>query len=154
MSRLDGGTAAHVETEMWRGWRRLLSPWLVRAVRRARRRSALLREIGSLETWERNALLRDLRLSEAELSGLSRGNLDRSDLLPRLMRTLSLGRLDAHVLRDLRRVCAQCQSAGRCAKEVDRGSAAVSFSEFCPNAHTLRALQAELPPENRGALEP
>ena len=117
---------------MWRGWRRLLFPALMRSVRRARRRSALLREMNSLETWERDALRRDLRLSEADLSGLARGNLDRPDLLPRLMRALSLGRVEAQVLRDLRRVCAQCQSADRCAEEVSRGSAAGSFGEFCP----------------------
>ena len=89
---------------MWRGWRRLLFPALMRSVRRARRRSALLREMNSLETWERDALRRDLR-----------------------------------------RVCAQCQSADRCAEEVDRGSAPSSFGEFCPNAHTLAALKQELP---------
>ena len=130
---------------MWRGWRRLLFPALMRSVRRARRRSALLREMNSLDTWERDALRRDLRLSEADLSGLARGNLDRPDLLPRLMRALSLGRVEAQVLRDLRRVCAQCQSADRCAEEVDRGSARSSFGEFCPNAHTLAALEQELP---------
>ena len=130
---------------MWQSWRRLLFPALMRSVRRARRRSALLREMNSVGTWERDALRRDLRLSEADLSGLARGNLDRPDLLPRLMRALSLGRVEAQVLRDLRRVCAQCQSADLCAEEVDRGSAAGSFGEFCPNAHTLAALKQELP---------
>ena len=42
---------------------------------------------------------------------------------------------------ELERNCASCIAKLHCADEIGHGRAAKSFTEYCPNAQTLKALQ-------------
>jgi hypothetical protein len=46
-------------------------------------------------------------------------------------------------MRDLQRLCISCSEKQRCAHELDVGSAAEHFRQYCPNAYTLDALLTE-----------
>jgi hypothetical protein len=63
-------------------------------------------------------------------------------MLPEMLRALGLpsDRLKA---RYFNRVCEQCSSPTRCRKELDAGTAAANYREFCHNAPTLDVLLAE-----------
>jgi hypothetical protein len=122
-----------------------ISPALARRLRRFVQGRAILSELDRLDPGERGRVLRDLALCAGDEVRLARGNLDRPDLLPRLMRRFGLraaqlARTDADVMQDLRRCCAMCGEADRCAPLLDRGEPAGAF-DFCPNADTLALLR-------------
>jgi hypothetical protein len=106
-------------------------------------------EVHRLDAPEMEAVARELNLSAAELGALA---LARSGSPQSLSRRLShaglsesaLAASHGDVLRDLRRVCAQCRVKSRCARDLARERRATP-SKYCPNEQTLRAL-------GRGAL--
>lgn len=51
------------------------------------------------------------------------------------------------VLRDLRRVCSQCESRARCARDLKHERRATP-AKYCPNERALRALVDQIPPSN------
>jgi hypothetical protein len=66
-------------------------------------------------------------------------------LVPRMLEALridpkAVARRDPATSRDIQRVCAFCDSKKRCGRELDAGTAAVTFETYCPNALTLKAL--------------
>jgi hypothetical protein len=148
----------------WRSVLDSISPRFARGLRRATQRRALLREVGGLGPVEGGRVLRDLGLIQGDEFRLAQGNLDRPDLLPRLMRCFGLNprevaRNAPDVMHDLRRTCAMCSGAKQCAPRLDRSprlarrarlSEARSVFAFCPNAHTLAAL-ADAVPANAAA---
>ena len=103
-------------------------------------------EVELLSPGERRYLASDLALSESELLTLANGR-DNSVLMERMMRAHGIDpdrvrqALDTPV-RDIERVCTKCRNTGRCARELNAGTAAMNCHEFCPNASTLDALAA------------
>lgn len=101
-------------------------------------------EMQRLDSREIEAIARELNLSRTEFAALT---FRRPDSLRSLSRRLShaglsedvLAASHSDVLRDLRRVCSQCSSTARCARDLNRERRA-SPAKYCPNEQTLRAL--------------
>lgn len=113
-------------------------------------RSAVARwnELQRLDSREMEAIARELNLSREELCALT---FQPSGSIQSLNKRLSHAGLSedelaaAHgdVLRDLRRVCSQCRSKARCARDLRHGRRATP-GKYCPNEQTLRALADEV----------
>ncbi|MFB6452120.1 DUF6455 family protein [Bradyrhizobium tunisiense] len=101
-------------------------------------------ELQRLDPREIEVIARELNLSRTELAALI---LKPSGSLQSLSRRLSHADLAEHeveashgdVLRDLRRMCSQCSSKVRCARDLNHERQA-SPTKYCPNEQTLRAL--------------
>jgi hypothetical protein len=114
-----------------------------------RARDAMSRwwEVGRLDPQEIDAAARDLNISSSELVTLMHTP---SDVLEPLNKRLefdgftmdSLAQSHPHELRDLRRVCSQCLSKTRCARDI-RHKRMATPSKYCPNELTLRLLVRE-----------
>lgn len=104
-------------------------------------------EMQRLDSREIEAIARELNLSRTEFDALT---FKRPDSLRSLSRRLShaglaedvLAASHSEVLRDLRRVCSQCSSTARCARDLNHERRA-SPAKYCPNEQTLRALATE-----------
>ena len=105
-------------------------------------------EMQRLDSRELEAVARELNLSRAELCALT---FSPPDSLQSLSRRLSQAELSedeltaahADVLRDMRRVCSQCRSKARCARDLKHERRATP-AKYCPNEQTLRALADEV----------
>lgn len=101
-------------------------------------------ELQRLDQREIEVIARELNLSRTELAALI---LKPSGSLQSLSRRLSHAGLaeddleasHGDVLRDLRRVCSQCASKARCARDLNHARQATP-AKYCPNEQTLRAL--------------
>lgn len=120
-----------------------------RFVQRLRNRISQLRqraELDRLSSNELQHLAQDVSLSGPGLRAITEGNPDAAELLPRRMKALDL---DPEVLagsmpevsRDLQRVCSNCESYGRCLRDLDSDPEAAVWEKYCPNAPTLQELQ-------------
>ena len=94
------------------------------------------------------AIAQDLGLSSGDLRALAERGPDAADLVQKLLLALgvdaeALTQKDPLVMRDLQRLCSTCGDKGRCHHELDDGTAAAHFHEFCPNSFTLDALLAD-----------
>ncbi len=68
-----------------------------------------------------------------------------SDELPKLLESLgldeaALSRTQPTLQRDMVRVCAACQQKARCDVDLDAGTSAQHYAEYCANAPTIDAL--------------
>ncbi|WP_426408521.1 DUF6455 family protein [Bradyrhizobium ganzhouense] len=105
-------------------------------------------EMQRLDSYEMEAIAQELNLSKAELAALA---FEPSGSLQSLSRRLShagvsedqLAASHGDVLRDLRRVCSQCSSKARCARDL-RHERRATPARYCPNEQTLRALADEV----------
>lgn len=109
-------------------------------------RSALIRwnEFQRLDSREMEAIARELNLSKAELCALAFQPLGTLRSLSMRLSHAGLSEdqlavTQGDILRDMRRVCSQCQSKARCARDL-KHEKRVSPAEYCPNEQTLRAL--------------
>jgi hypothetical protein len=114
-----------------------------------RLRSAACRwsERQRLDPREIEAIARELNLSKAELGALSFAPSGSLDSLNRRLAHAGLSESElatshGDVLRDLRRVCSQCASRARCARDL-RHERRATPAKYCPNEQTLRALEDE-----------
>jgi uncharacterized protein YjiS (DUF1127 family) len=119
------------------------------------RRLTTVRELGQCDDRDLQRVLHDLNVSKAELTGAVMRGAYPKLLLPRMLQALDLpaDRVKAmypSVESDLRRVCAQCPETTRCRQELHGHTAAAAYREFCPNAMTLEALQADFANEGKG----
>lgn len=104
-------------------------------------------ELQRLDQREIEVIARELNLSRTELAALI---LKPSGSLQSLSRRLSHAGLaeddleasHGDVLRDLRRVCSQCASKARCARDLKHERQAPA--KYCPNEQTLRALAEDV----------
>ena len=104
-------------------------------------------EMQRCDPQEIESIARELNVSPAELGALA---LMPSTLLGSLGKRLShaglsearLAASHPEVLRDLRRVCSQCTSRARCARDLKRERWATP-AKYCPNEQTLQALARE-----------
>ena len=115
-------------------------------------------EMQRLDSREMEAIARELNLSKAELCALT---FTPSGSIQSLSKRLSHSGLSedelatAHgdVLRDMRRVCSQCQSKARCARDLKHERRATP-AKYCPNEQTLRALADEVHQGNGSRILP
>ena len=106
------------------------------------------RELANLGLEERQALARDIGISEEVLAALVARGPQAGAELPRLMTALGLdpegaGRSHAALMRDMSVVCTECSESARCRRDLDRGEAEVAFVDYCPNAAELQELRDE-----------
>ncbi len=124
-------------------------------------RYALASELHSLDMVQREELARDVGLSEGDFERLYVAGARSTEELDRLMQALALDIDEIEianpgaVTRDMRVVCSGCLVVDRCRHELEEGSAAQNYGEYCPNALTFEALleteaQSRLAERNRG----
>lgn len=104
-------------------------------------------EMQGLDSQELGLIAHELNLTVAELNTLAGAPSRSVELLDKRLAHagLSADELAAScgdVVRDLRRVCAQCDFKSRCARDLGRERRATP-SKYCPNEQTLRALSYE-----------
>lgn len=105
------------------------------------------REVRRLDTQDIEAIAYDLNISPAELVTLmSTSSNSQEQLRERLayagLTEKSLSTSHPDELRDLRRVCSQCSSKARCARDLQHKRIATP-SKYCPNELTLQSLVRE-----------
>lgn len=93
-------------------------------------------------------IAKDVGLSVGELRLLASRGPESADLLLQRMAALDLDQKEVSELvprtfQDLQRVCTLCESKRRCARDMARDPAASEWKDYCPNAATLMALNAQ-----------
>jgi hypothetical protein len=102
--------------------------------------------LDNLSDFERERLLRDVGLAEADLRGLFAGRKGAEVLLPQRLQHAGLDpeaiRAEhGGVMRDLERVCSVCQEQKRCTKDLAAHDDA-RVESYCPNTLTIDSLTA------------
>lgn len=111
----------------------------------ARARSSLS-ELDRTGRGETARVAHDLGMSAAELVNLSRHGPASADLLQGRLQAQhieagQISRDQPEVMRDMSRLCSQCRSHGRCARDLARDPGDPAWREYCPNAGTIDALR-------------
>jgi hypothetical protein len=101
--------------------------------------------LGRCNPEEVMAVANDLGVSPGDLQSLGRKGPESIPLLRNMLAALKIDPQalidkDPLVMRDLQRLCTNCHDQKRCRQELEKGTAADHFHEFCPNAFTLDAL--------------
>ncbi len=91
---------------------------------------------------------RDLGVTRHDLYTLAAKRPDAADQLKERLAALHMDRAallhaDPRVMRDLERVCTICGSKRRCERDLARHPDDPVWRTYCPNAHTLGALDTE-----------
>ncbi len=123
---------------------------LTQRVRQWVRTRSDLSELDAMGQDQKERIARDLGLSVSELRLLVSRGPDAANLLLRRMGALRLDAdevrgSDPALFRDLQRLCAVCESRGRCARDLARESAGAGdedWRDYCPNVATLNMLSA------------
>lgn len=107
-----------------------------------------MRELREMESGDFARIARDLCVSTAELDEVVRRGPHASDELPRLLKSLgidaaTLSRTQPVLQRDMVRVCASCQQKARCDHDLEAGTSAQHFDEYCPNAPSIHDLDRQ-----------
>jgi hypothetical protein len=105
-------------------------------------------DLQGLDREQFEGIARDLNLSTGDLDALCRRGEAFGDLLEKRLAEFGLSedavkRLHPEVLRDLQRVCGNCVSTSRCARDFNQPNSAVRRSDYCANTETLMALERE-----------
>lgn len=117
-------------TAAWRSWRE---------------RRQLPEDLACCDRAEVERVAQEFGLSRNDLIELSRAGPKAAELLERRLLAMrvypSAPKVeDPLVMRDLQRCCASCDSKRRCKRDLDEGSKALDWQQYCPNAETLNAL--------------
>lgn len=104
-----------------------------------------MRQLRDINSGDFDRIARDLSVSPAELDALVRQGPHASDELPRLLKALgideaSLSRTQPVLQRDMLRVCAACQEKNRCNGDLEAGTLAQRYEEYCPNVQAIEEL--------------
>ena len=107
-----------------------------------------MRELRDMNSGDFVRIARDLCVSPAELDAVVRQGPHASDELPRLLKSLgideaSLSRTQPVLQRDKERVCATCRQKARGDHDLDAGTSAQHYAEYCPNAPAIEELDEE-----------
>jgi hypothetical protein len=116
-----------------------------------------IREIRDLDDDEFSTLANELRITPADLDTFVRQGPHAVDELPKLLTALgidekALSRTQPLVLRDMVRVCALCQQKHQCDRDLDAGTSAQHYEEYCLNASTIDSLDQNRPRTGRDAI--
>ena len=104
-----------------------------------------MRELRDMNSGDFARIARDLCVSPAELDAVVRQGPHASDELSRLLKVLgidqaTLSRTQPVLQRDMVRVCAACQQKALCNHDLDSGTLAQQYDEYCPNAPAIDEL--------------
>jgi hypothetical protein len=104
-----------------------------------------IRELREINSGDFARIARELCFTPAELDTFVHQGPHASDELPRLLKSrgideATVSRAQPLLQRDMIRVCALCQQKARCDHDLDAGTAARHYEEYCPNAPTIDAL--------------
>jgi len=104
-----------------------------------------MREIRNMNNGDFARIARDLSVSPAELDAVVRRGPHASDELPRLLKSLGinearLSRTQPVLQRDMVRVCASCRQKSRCDHDLEAGTSARHYGQYCPNAPAIEEL--------------
>jgi len=102
-------------------------------------------ELGECSPEDVTRIAADIGIPAGELRALAAKGPDSAKLLEKMLLRLhvdpaQLANANPAVMRDLQRLCVVCGQKERCQHELDAGTAAENYHEFCPNAFTLDAL--------------
>lgn len=116
-----------------------------------------IREIRDLDHAALANIAHELCITPADLDTFVRKGSHAVDELPKLLTALgidekALSRTEPLVLRDMARVCASCQQKHRCNRDLDAGTSAQHYEEYCLNAWTIDSLDQGLPRTGREAI--
>src|SRR5258708_28673020 len=115
-----------------------------------------IREIRDLDNAEFAKIAHELRITPADLDTFVRQGPRAVDELPKLLTALgideeALSRTQPFLLRDMIRVCASCQQKHQCDRDLDAGTSAQHYEEYCLNASTIDSLDQNRPRTGREA---
>lgn len=104
-----------------------------------------LREIEALDPALASGIAQEAGLTVADLKEVVAQGSGAERLMERMMAAYCLGPLDLEreapgLLRDVAILCSRCQSKGRCAQELEAGTARENARLFCPNADTFETF--------------
>ena len=104
-----------------------------------------MRELRDMNSGDFARIARDLSITPAELDAVVRQGPHASDELPRLLKSLGIdeaavSRTQPLLQRDMVRVCASCQQKALCSYDLDAGTSAQRYEEYCPNASAIDEL--------------
>lgn len=104
-----------------------------------------MRELRDMNSNDLAQIARDLCVSTADLDAFVRQGPHASDELPQLLKSLgideaTLARTPLVLQRDMMRVCAACQQKARCNNDLNAGTLAQHYEEYCPNAPAIGEL--------------
>ena len=103
---------------------------------------------GCCSDEEVDRIAHDLGISTTELRQLARKGPGSADLLLARMNALDLdqgevARTQPETFQDLQRVCTMCDCHRRCTRDLERDPLDAAWQDYCPNATTLKALNAQ-----------
>ena len=101
-----------------------------------------MRELRDMNSGDFARIARDLCVTPAELDAVVRQGPCASEQLPQLLKSLgidetTLSRTQPVLQRDMVRVCASCQQKVLCNFDLDAGTSAQRYEEYCPNAPAI-----------------
>jgi hypothetical protein len=104
-----------------------------------------MRELREINDGDFTRIAQDLGCTPAELDTFVRRGPHASDELPKLLKSLgvddaTLSRTQPRLQRDMVRVCASCRQKTRCDHDLDAGTSAQHYAEYCPNAPAIEEL--------------
>ncbi|MDP3897826.1 MAG: DUF6455 family protein [Mesorhizobium sp.] len=128
----------HEPTSLVQG---LLAKW-----REHRSARAAIDELAACDPEVLAEVSRDIQISVEDLREITAKGAGADRLMARMMAAYGIDaddlRLEApSLLRDVAVLCSKCEAKGRCARELDAGTAAAHAHEFCPNAETFDSLR-------------
>jgi hypothetical protein len=111
-------------------------------------RDAALGELGCFDRDEAAHIARDVGVSVSELQTLAGRWPDSPNLLERRLAASGLSvegiaQSEPQVLRDLQRVCGQCDAGPQCERDLRDDEKDRAWRDYCPNVATLDALRTE-----------
>ena len=107
-----------------------------------------MRELRDMNSGDFARIARDLCVSPAELDIVVRQGPHASEQLPQLLKSLGIdeaavSRTQPVLQRDMVRVCASCTQKALCEHDLDAGTAARHYEEYCANAPAIDELRAK-----------
>jgi uncharacterized protein YjiS (DUF1127 family) len=110
---------------------------------RYRKRRAAIAELQALGHGELERMVQDAGVTFSDLLVLATQNTDSASLLYRRLELAGIDfkKLDQAIMRDLQRCCTLCESKGVCIHDLEDRPNAASWPEYCPNRHTIEALE-------------
>ena len=110
-------------------------------------RKTSLSDLKCCAEQEVERMARDLSISVPELRKLASLGPQSADLLLRRMAALDLDNKEVseiapQTLREMQRTCALCTNKRLCARDLVRDASIPAWETYCPNAATLKALNA------------
>lgn len=104
-----------------------------------------IRELREMDSGDFARIAQDLCITPAELDAVVRSGPHASEEMPRLLKSLGIdeaavSRTSPLLYRDMVRVCASCRQKAVCDHDLDAGTSAQRYEDYCPNAPAIEEL--------------